>query len=198
MSIEMSANVRGWFHEKLHEALNRTLPTTSEATEMYLVELLARYAEKAAPASLAQPLALMLAEAVETEGAERIKKLRELGDTALYVLGFFEDYLDRKGISRSYVVAMGGRAYAGAESLAAYSPAEAVRKDVYAELADGFEGYVVALDEVRESTVLRTPQDIVRLYEKWKRTRSPRVAARLRSEGVFPALGDDGGSGLLH
>lgn len=193
--IEMSGNVRGWFHERLQEALRRMRTPTSEATEMYLVELLARYAENTG-ATFARPLALMLADAMESEGPDRIRRLRELGDTALYVLGFFEDHLDRRGVSRSYVVTMGGRAYARAEALSAYSPREAVRRDVYGELADGFEGYVEALDEVRESTVMRTPQDIVKLYEKWKRTGSARVAARLRSEGVFPAL--DGGSGLLH
>jgi len=112
------------------------------------------------------------------------------------VLGFFEDHVERKGVSRSYVVTMGGRAYANAEALAAYSPREAVRQRVYGELAEGFEDYVEALDEVRESTVLRTPQDIVRLYEKWKRTGSPRVAERLRSEGVFPAI--DASEGVLH
>ncbi len=192
--IEMSGNVRGWFHERLQSAIDRQRTPTSEATEMYLVELLARYAET--PVSLAQPLALMLAEAAEAAGPERIRRLRELGDTALYVLGFFEDHLDRRGITRDYVVTMGGRAYARAEALSVFSPRESVRRDVYGELADGFEGYAEAFDEVRESTVLRTPQDIVRLYEKWKRTRSPRVAARLRSEGVFPTIEADGE--LLH
>lgn len=195
--IEKSGNVRGWFHERLQDALRRIATPTSEATEMYLVELLARHAENAG-ATFARPLALMLADAMEAEGPDRIRRLRELGDSALYVLGFFEDHLDRRGISRSYVVTMGGRAYARAESLSAYSPREAVRRDVYGELADGFEGYVEALDEVRESTVMRTPQDIVRLYEKWKRTGSPKVAERLRSEGVFPALGPAEESGLLH
>lgn len=196
MSIERSANVRSWFHERLQDALGRVRTPASAATEMYLVELLSRHAESAT-LSLARPLALLLADACEAEGAERTRRLRELGDTALYVLGFFEDHLARRGISRDYVVAMGGGAYAGAERLAAYDPREAVRADVYGELADGFEGYVEVLDEVRESTVLRTPQDIVKLYEKYKRTRSPKVAARLREEGVFPGL-DDLGGGTLH
>ncbi|MGE0790221.1 MAG: hypothetical protein AB7S26_31390 [Sandaracinaceae bacterium] len=196
MSIEMSGNVRGWFHERLQAAFSRTQATASAETEMYLVELLARHAERANPEALLRPLALMLADALEAEGPDRLRRLRELGDTALYVLGFFEDHLQRRGVSRDYVVSMGGRAYARAEVLSVYVPSEAVRRDVYGELADGFATYAEAFDEVRESTVLRTPQDIVRLYEKWKRTKSPRVAERLRSEGVFPMVEDD--SELLH
>jgi hypothetical protein len=195
MTIEMSADVRGWFRERLTSALDRRRLPASETTRVYLVELLASFARGASRARLGRPLALQLADAAEAEGPEKIRLLRTMGDTALYVLGFFEDHLERRGITRSYVVAMGGRAYSSAESLAAYSPSEAARRQVYGELADGFEGYVEAIDDVRESTALRTPQDIVKLYDKWKRTRSPKVAARLQREGVFPTVP---GSEILH
>ena len=196
MSIETSSNVRGWFHERLEESLDRQKIPASQPTRLYLVELLARFAEKPADDMMSRPLVFQLADAMECEGYERLRKLRALGDAALYALGFFEGQLERRGVNRSYVVTMGGRAYADAWALSAFDPQEAVRRDVYGELSDGFSDFVEALDDVRESTVLRTPQDIVRLYEKWKRTKSPRIAARLRSEGVFPSVPDDGG--LLH
>ncbi|HJL16651.1 MAG TPA: hypothetical protein RMH99_13395 [Sandaracinaceae bacterium LLY-WYZ-13_1] len=188
MTIEMSADVRGWFRERLVAALEERGIPASATTRLYLVELLSSFARDGSRARLGRPLALQLADAVEAEGPERIRLLRQLGDTALYVLGFFEDHLERRGVSRSYVVAMGGRAYSSAESLAAHSPSEAPRRVAYAELADGFEAYVEAIDEVRESTALRTPQDIVKLYDKWKRTGSPRLAKRLQKEGVFPTV----------
>ena len=190
MSIEMSRDVRGWFQERLEQALQRRRADASELTRLYLVELLARFAERPEGVTWTRPLAFQLADACATEGTERISKLRALGDAALYVLGFFEDHLERRGVNRSYVVSMGGRAYAHAQSLSAYSPQERIRREVYGELAEGFEDYVEAFDEVRESTVLRTPQDIVRLYEKWKRTRSPHLAERLRTEGVFLTVAD--------
>ncbi len=192
MSIETSSNVRGWFHERLEESLDRQNIQASELTRLYLVELLARFAERPPDDTLSRPFVFQLKEAMETEGLERLTKLRALGDAALYALGFFEDQFQRRGISRSYVVTMGGRAYADAWSLAAFNPRESARRDVYGELSDGFGEYVEALDDVRESTVLRTPQDIVRLYEKWKRTKSPRIARRLQREGVFPAISGDG------
>lgn len=201
MTIQMSGDVRGWFHERLTRALDEQRISASETTQLYLVELLASHAERPLDPRLERPLALQLGDAAEAAGAEKIRILRRLGDTALYILGFFEDHLEHRGVSRSYVVQMGGHAYSNAGALAAFSPTEGVRREVYGELADGFEGYVSALDEVRESTALRTPQDIVRLYEKWKRTRSPRLAARLQQEGVFPTVGasdEEDGSELLH
>ncbi|MBX3272600.1 MAG: hypothetical protein KF729_20235 [Sandaracinaceae bacterium] len=191
MSIETSGNVRAWFYERLEESLNRQSVPASGHTRLYLVELLARYAERPAEDVVTRPLVLQLAEALEASGPDRLAKLRSLGDAALYALGFFEDFFARRGVSRSYVVTMGGRAYADVFALAAFSPTEAPRREVYGELAEGFEVFVEAIDDVRESTALATPQDIVRLYEKWKRTRSPKIARRLRSEGVFPALPDD-------
>ena len=89
---------------------------------------------------------------------------------------------------------MGRRGYASAEDLAV-GP-EAVRRTAYGELAEGFPELVEVLDDVRETTDLKTPQDIVKLYDRWRRTRSPKLAARLREEGVYPAVGPDGG--LIH
>ena len=64
-------------------------------------------------------------------------------------------------------------------------------EDAYPELAEAFDLLARALDDVRETTALRTPQDIVRLYERWRRTGSPLLADRLREEGVYPVKGAD-------
>lgn len=182
MTIEMSADLRDWFRERLASALDRRGLEASHTTRMYLVELL----HQPPSSGLARPLALQLADAAEASGVEKIRLLRELGDAALYLAGFFSDHLERRGVTRSYSVAMGERAYASVSALSRLSPVEAPRRHVYDELADAFEGFVLAFDELRESTALRTPQDIVKLYDRWRRTRSPQLAARLREEGVFP------------
>jgi hypothetical protein len=104
----------------------------------------------------------------------------------VYLSGFLSDQLEGLGVTRRYSVAMGERAYSSAGALAAFSPTEAARRHVYDELADAFEDFVLAFDELRESSSLRTPQDIVKLYDRWRRTRSPQLAERLRQEGVFP------------
>ncbi len=195
MSIEMRGDLRGWFREQLAEALDRRGVAASPTTRVYLVELLHGFATQPATESLARPLALQLADAAEATGTEKIRRLRVLGDAALYLSGFFADHLERRGVTRRYTVTIGERAYSSAGALAAHAPSEAVRRQAYAELAQAFEGFVLTLDDLREMTSLRTPQDIVKLYDRWRRTRSPQLAERLREEGVFPT---DASSRLLH
>lgn len=188
MSIETFVDARAWFRERLTGCMASRGLAATEHTTFYLVELLASVGLGASRESLCgRPLVTLLAEASDAEGAERLRKFRTLGDEALYVGGFFADHLERRGVTEAYVSRLGAQAYETAGQLAIRSAAEATRADVYRELATLFGPLTRVLDDVRESTALRTPQDIVRLYDKWRRTGSPRIAARLSAEGVYPA-----------
>ncbi|MDH5493096.1 MAG: hypothetical protein OEY14_14170 [Myxococcales bacterium] len=194
MTIEADTDIRSYFRARLAVARGRLGLEVPTEVEFYLVDLLARQAEAPADALLGVALVERLGAALEVEEpAERLRRFRDTGDCALYVSGFFRLHFESRGISRSYVRQMGGRAYRGAADAARIrcSP----HAEVFPELAEGFEGYSGLLDEIREETALRTPQDIVRLYDQYRRTRSPSLAARLHAAGVFPQLP---GSGRLH
>lgn len=189
MQVEMHEQMLGFFHERLTATLERRRMAIQESTEAYLVHLLGGYATLSSERSLEQPLVCRLAEAIHTaDPAERLRQFRQLGDIALYTSGFFAEYLQRKGISTDYVARIGERAYQSAGDLAqrATRPLDPERHAAYVELAGRFEDFVGVLDEMRECTSLRTPQDIVRLYDRWRRTGSPLLAERLREHGVFP------------
>lgn len=187
--IEPHADVRGYFRERLLGALERHRLPIDSGTEFYLVNLLSEFAIAPPLPTLERPLAEQLADALETEGYERLRRFRGLGDAALYVSGFFADHLERRGITADYAGAMGGRAYRSASAIVRFAPPrEAALAPVYDELAAKFSAYVDVLSDVREASTPRTPQDIVRLYERWKHTRSPALADKLRSVGLFPVL----------
>ena len=198
--IEPHADVRGYFRERLLGALERHRLSIDSGTEFYLVNLLSEFAISPPLPTLERPLAEQLADALETEGYERLRRFRGLGDAALYVSGFFADHLERRGITADYAGAMGGRAYRSASALGRLAPPrEAALAYVYDELAAKFSAYVDVLSDVREATTPRTPQDIVRLYERWKQTRSPALADKLRSVGLFPVLeAETRGRGTVH
>ncbi len=178
--IETHGDIRGWFHEKVRSARSRLSLDVTAETEHYLVDLLA---ERQCLATPDTPLVQQWARALETEDPrERLERLRDTGDAALYTCGFFADHLEGRGVSEDYFIGMGGRAYRAASTLSVR------RRAIFCELAERFDRMVVLLDEVREETVLKTPQDIVRLYDKWRRTGSPKVAARLHQAGVFPTV----------
>ncbi len=185
MPIESISDARGYFQERLSTALSELGVVAEPHTEHYLVELLAA-GQKGAVATPDQPLVHRLQAAIEArDRRERLRSYREAGDAALYTSGFFAEHLQKRGLSHDYYVELGARAYCAASELCGQ------RADVYHQLGARFDDYSKVLEEVRESTVLRTPQDIVRLYDRWRRTRSPRLAARLHAAGVFPQIPKD-------
>ncbi len=57
---------------------------------------------------------------------------------------------------------------------------------IYAQLAQKFQRLVDALNEVSEMSYRHTDADILRLYEIWMKTGSPRAHGLLRQLGVQP------------
>jgi hypothetical protein len=58
---------------------------------------------------------------------------------------------------------------------------------VYDELASKFVAFVDALGEVSEGASCNNDIDVLRQYEIWLRTGSPRAAERLRAAGIQPS-----------
>jgi hypothetical protein len=59
---------------------------------------------------------------------------------------------------------------------------------VFAELADKFQRLVDTLNDVSEMAHRHDEQDVLRQYEIWLKTGSPRAYGILRGLGVEPAL----------
>lgn len=183
--IQGHADTRGYFRERLRASLGRLGADATPQTEHYLVNLLAEGSQSSL-ATFDQPVALRLAAAMEVgDPIERALRCRKTGDAALYTSGFFPEHLERRGLQPAYIHTLGRQAYRGAAACGS------VHRESLEQLADDFGTFVRALAAVREEGALRTPQDIVRLYDRWKKTGDQRLAERLQAEGVFPALGNN-------
>jgi hypothetical protein len=180
--FEACSDVRTFFVELVTEAMRDLRVETRAGTQGYLANLLSGFAVSSRAPALSEPLARLLQKAVNASGPERLARLRDLGDVALFICGFFPDSFDRRGLSRTYVVEMGGRAYL----VVGNSAREPSRSEVFAELGGRFDDMARVLDEVRERTAMCTDGEIVRLYERWCRSGSPAIAKRLRRRGVAP------------
>jgi len=191
MSIESHQDLQAYFHGRLGQALRRRALDIAAHTEFYLVQLLNRALGVDAVQAISTPFVQRLAAGAEIEDAtRRLRHFRDMGDDALYVCGFFGEHLRGRGITKDYVVSMGGSAYREASGLARWST-ESRLSDTFDELAARFDTFATVLDDVKEETAMRTPQDIIRLYDRWRQTGSPVLADRLREQGVFPKLPDD-------
>ena len=190
-SILSSESIHGFFKDLLARAIENQRARVQPFTEMYLVNLLAEYLMSEAlyvqgeDGSWQQkPLAFLLKEALEEPGPARVQMLRRLGDTSLFVSGFFPDSLSRRSnlVDVDYYIAMGGRAYDAVGMVAARHARS--EKTLWDELSEKFRLLVDLLNEVSERTLASTNAGLVRLYERWMKTGSVRLATTLAAQGV--------------
>jgi hypothetical protein len=185
--ILVGKSAQEWFREMVSDVLTHRKLKVQEVTEFYLVNLLTSFLEKerlfvetADGTVEAEPLALILLRALETDRRARTAHLRRLGDTALFVSGFFGDSLARSVVDVNYYIAMGERAY----GTLADTERAAGLDELYGELSGRFEQFVDLFAEIAELSQLRSNRGLLRLYERFLLTRSERVAQLLRERGV--------------
>jgi hypothetical protein len=186
-----SQPIKEFFRDLLQRAMENQRAQVQPFTELYVVNLLHEYLRSEAlyvqseDGSLQQkPLAFLLKEALEEAGPARLHMLRRLGDTSLFVSGFFPDSLMRRSslVDVDYYIAMGGRAYDAVASLAG-------ERDLWGELSSRFRLLVDLLNEVSERTQASTNAGLLRIYERFMKTGSERLANLLARQGVVARKG---------
>lgn len=195
-TISLAPNLGDYFREPVTEAIRGREVQASSATESYIVQLLSDFAkprpETTSP--LTQSVTLLLSEAMEQTGPERFKRLQTLGDGVLYGMGFFSQ--TARGADRKYLARVGASAYDHAARMLRMGQGKQAGPDVLSELATKFEGFVEVLQYVAdwlEAKSARDEEGLLRLYERWLKTKSPVLKSELGQRGM---LGLDDGSGF--
>lgn len=186
-------SLREFFRDAVHDALERQRICVDDHTEHYVVNLLTMFVrsealfETSPDGPRLKPLALMLADAgAAGTREEQLRSLQRVGDVSLFVAGFFAQSLARRLVDVDYHVAMGGRAYGTLAQNCGSGARGRALGTVFAELAAKFQRLVDALNDVSEMAHRHDHRDVLRQYEIWLRTGSPRAHAILRSLGIEP------------
>ncbi|WP_174842505.1 hypothetical protein [Steroidobacter cummioxidans] len=186
-------NLREFFHDSVQKALRNQRVAVDDHTEHYVVNVLTVFArseelyERTPEGVRLKPLAHMLADASAAQSSQqRDEALRRLGDVSLFIAGFFAQSFARKLVDIDYHIAMGGRAYGTLAENMRYSIRGQAFAAVFLELARKFQQLVDVLNDVAEMAYQHTDKDILRLYEIWLKTGSPRAFAILQRLGVAP------------
>jgi hypothetical protein len=199
-TIAIAPNITLYFQEVISDAIRVHRVDATDAAATYLVSLLCDYAhpDEEAGSTFNKPLTFLLRDALECTGPERFRRLRALGDHALYALGFFGGHIEQRGIDRGYVSSVGATAYANAASmLRVKSRVErgVAGPDVLSEMAAKFDRFAAVLRDVAEGTLAcgaRDERSVVKLYERWLKTGSSRLAEELGARGIVPTRGSGG------
>lgn len=185
-------NLQEFFFGRVHEAAEALDFRAKDDTIHYLINLLALFGRtdqclNSEKLNIDKPLALMLADVqASTNKIERNNILRQLGDVALFISGFFSDSLNRKVVDIDYYVAMGGSAYGSLSSGLRGTQSAPALGPVFDELSEKFVGCVDLLSEVSAGANMYNDSDILRTYELWLRTGSKRAEKNLRASGIEP------------
>ncbi len=187
-----------YFREQVGKAMEHQRVSTSALTEYYIVNLLASCVRAETlpgpePGFDETPLALLYIRALRASHFERARLLRAMGDTALFVSGFFADSLGDKVVDLRYYRTLGGHAYARLSR--EHEHGRGIGPGVFSELAARFTAFADVLSEVSEASRLTTSMSLLRLYERWLQTGSRRAAQLLADQGITPV---DPGEGRVH
>jgi len=201
-TIAIAPNITQYFQEVISDAIRVRRMEATDAAATYLVSLLCSFThpDEDAGSSFNRPLTFLLHDALEAPPAERFRRLRMLGDHSLYALGFFGDHIEQKGVDRRYVSSVGSTAYTHAAAMirarAKAAPRDELRApDVLSELAAKFDRFAAVLADVAEGTMASHAHDersLVKLYERWLKTGSSRLAGELGARGIVPTRGSGG------
>jgi hypothetical protein len=119
-----------------------------------------------------------------------------MGDSSLYLTGFFTESVQKKTVSVDYYVSMGGTAYASAAGLMRTTAARSAA--MFAELSERFEKLVELLHAVSliaiEGNPALTDAKVYELMERYRKTGRPELLRALQNLGIVrkPGLGGDG------
>lgn len=174
------------FAELVGEALRETRPVPTPRAVGYLVELLEERLRVPAEGEPEATLAEALLTARQTRGAVRVRRLRGLGDRALFVSGFFGESLNRSLVDVDYYADVGRLAYGDVSATLGGERGEKVWARLFEELADRFGDFAGVLADVGEKSRRAGGPDLLRLFERYLRTGSARDRRRLLRLGHVP------------
>jgi len=153
----------------------------------YLVDLLTRYVDTTALFAKDTEgklqdnvLAEMYAKFLQANPSLKGVILRRMGDTCLFVTGFFSDSLNRKLVDVDYYFGMGGIAYQTLSN----SHNSNINKAIFGELSEKFKKFAEVFSELSDKGNIHNNKDLLRIYEKWLHTGSDHLRNLLSEHGI--------------
>ena len=190
-TVIVTSGLQRFFRDQLSDATQILGVNLQEAIEFYLVNLLCDYSHTAtrrAPGD--EPLALLYKKAIEAELVDSIPLYKDLGDTSLYVSGFFGESIARSMVDVDYYISMGGTAYASLGNLVSTYRRSQAMAELYFQLAENFGEIVAVLNQIAalSSGHNKSDAELVKLYSNWLRTKNPRIHKILLEKGLVTAF----------
>jgi hypothetical protein len=203
MELVVADNLFSFFFDQVRSAREAQGTEVRDHTEFYLVNLLTHFGRSPNLFEVngeridERPLAIRLLENRRASSrGNRLRDLKQLADSTLYVLGYFSQSLRRSTVNTGYYAGLAESAY-GDLALITGSRQKPAIDSAFGELALKFSECVELISEVA-SRGRQDDADILSMYREWTETGDEKLARRLRELGVRVDNSSDGGGGLSH
>jgi len=188
---ELTASPKDYFLEALEQAFQHLKIEADPLSKAYLVELLQYYiaaknlftVDEETGRYKRETLAELYLKSQNLPTTQKMELLKKLGDTSLYISGFFGDSLNRKVVDIDYYADMGGVAYGNLSKITA----DQKLSQVYGDFSHRFLSFVDALTFVSQQASLQSNGDLLRLYDRYVSTGSRLAEEQLREKGMLNA-----------
>jgi len=188
-TIQTEKNTLEFFYKHVRNSIKNQHIKITEISEHYLVHLLADFTLTQKAFRLTgndnRPLALIYHQAQFETANNKINIFKELGDFSLFITGFLPDSLNRKVTDVDYYISLGRSAYENLSTIL-----EQTHKSdfnlLFLELAEKFVAVTDILAEISSESFTQWNDGILRLYERWLKTRSKRDERLLFKKGIIP------------
>lgn len=189
MSTQLIFDSNAYFQAIVNEAFEDRRIDTRPQIKTYIVDVLKHYLcvenlydeEDLSGRKTRKTMAEMYLSANQLGGRGRTEKLKKVGDTSLYISGFFSDSFQRKIIDVDYYVDMGRMAFG--------SLAQDVGEDTFAklfrELSEQFLNLVDVLALISQKAKITDEENILRMMELYAKTGSNLLGETLAEKGYF-------------
>ncbi len=194
VNISLTIKPAEFFREKVQAALSRQRLAISEEMEFYLVTLLCDFITPSKVDTihgemdlLETPLALVLKTALESPFEHQYKLYKSIGDTSLYMAGYFQDSFNEKTVSSKYFMDLGASAYLTASTLSERKPELLLPARIFKNLSASFPDFVEIVADIAEKLEQDT-QGLLATYSRWTKNHSKRLEKTLLDSGFFPQI----------
>lgn len=188
----VSRDLGEFFRTEVSQARNTLGISLPLDTEFYIVNLLCDFSRReTAPTLGEEPLALLYKQALEAGPGEQAQLFKKMGDVALYISGFFTDFIERSLVDVDYYISMGGNAYGTLSGLVGSTRQGSTFAELYLQLAQRFTEIVDLLNQISEKSrdKKENNEELLKMYDRWLRTKSSRLHKMLMEKGLLPADG---------
>lgn len=111
----------------------------------------------------------------------KTSKLKQLGETTLYVSGFFASSFKKKLVNQSYYIQVGEMVYSSLSSLTEDNKTQGI----YRHFSNRFTDYVDILTEISHRVNIQKSGDILEIFDRYVDTGSKWAEKVLLDQGVY-------------